>query len=412
MEPAISSDLIRGHIDTIILHTLLNGDKFAQQISEAIEAKSENEYKINQATLYSSLKRLESLKHVTSYWNDSDNGRRKYFRLTELGKSAVDGNLSSWTYSRAIIDKLMDCSPQPIYQTKIVEVEKRVEVPVIVEKTVKIPVEVEKIVESSSKILNSDQQKQISKQSDVINEHTESVQEVNFRNILNGLIKSAEIQKQPSETLQPLEKQKIDQGFDDKLKFNDTIKSDDYNTQKSSNTGKIDFGDLALKAAKEGYKIRISSKDSGISCGSLLINKLKLCSSLVIFLLMIAEFFALSVLFGEVFTLSTLPTILSIIAFSIFPIIMLVRYIIAPQHKTSKVISADSIFNSTIIVFNLLLITFAANLLIGVNFSDLNIIVYSLITPCIVFADFVLYYLIRFLLSKTSIFNLKRKKTA
>ena len=59
MEPQqISSDLIRGHIDTIILHTLLDGDKFAQQISESIEAKSENEYKINQSTLYRYLKRL------------------------------------------------------------------------------------------------------------------------------------------------------------------------------------------------------------------------------------------------------------------------------------------------------------------------------------------------------------------
>ena len=32
MEQQISSDLIRGHIDTIILHTLVSSDKFAQQI--------------------------------------------------------------------------------------------------------------------------------------------------------------------------------------------------------------------------------------------------------------------------------------------------------------------------------------------------------------------------------------------
>ena len=80
---AISSDLIRGHIDTIILHTLLDGDKYAQQISDSIEEKSEKEYKINQATLYSSLKRLESLRFVKSYWNDSETGRRKYFNLAK-----------------------------------------------------------------------------------------------------------------------------------------------------------------------------------------------------------------------------------------------------------------------------------------------------------------------------------------
>ena len=42
-QKAISSDLIRGHIDTIILHTLLSGDKHAQQISDAIEEKSQNQ---------------------------------------------------------------------------------------------------------------------------------------------------------------------------------------------------------------------------------------------------------------------------------------------------------------------------------------------------------------------------------
>ena len=62
MEPkaAISSDLIRGHIDTIILHTLLDGDKYAQQIIDSVDLKSEKQYQLNQATLYSSLKRLES----------------------------------------------------------------------------------------------------------------------------------------------------------------------------------------------------------------------------------------------------------------------------------------------------------------------------------------------------------------
>ena len=115
-QQAISSDLIRGHIDTIILHTLLDGDKYAQQISESVEIKSEKKYVLNQATLYSSLKRLENLKFVSSYWFDASDGRRKYFKITENGKQEVDKNLSSWAFSRQIIDKLVDYNPEP--QTK------------------------------------------------------------------------------------------------------------------------------------------------------------------------------------------------------------------------------------------------------------------------------------------------------
>ena len=48
---SISSDFIRGHIDTIILHSIVDTDKFAQQISDSIDKKSQNKYQINQATL-------------------------------------------------------------------------------------------------------------------------------------------------------------------------------------------------------------------------------------------------------------------------------------------------------------------------------------------------------------------------
>ena len=231
-QQAISSDLIRGHIDTIILHTLLDGDKFAQQISDAVEEKSGKEYKINQATLYSSLKRLESLKHVTSYWNDSPSGRRKYFKLTDAGKNSVETNLSSWSYSRAIIDKLMDCAPTPIYQTKIVE--KVVEVPV------EVPVKIEQVIKTNDNLENPNKVQPV--QIEDRNENKSDVQEVNFRNILNGLIKSSSSQKNETapeiKDLEPIERT---ENVSEKQKFNETIDSTDYNAQKPSNTGKIDF---------------------------------------------------------------------------------------------------------------------------------------------------------------------------
>ena len=60
MENSISSDLIRGHIDTIILRTVAVVDKNSQEISDEIAEKSDGKYELKQATLYSSLKRLES----------------------------------------------------------------------------------------------------------------------------------------------------------------------------------------------------------------------------------------------------------------------------------------------------------------------------------------------------------------
>lgn len=407
MEQSISSDLIRGHIDTIILHTLLNGDKFAQQISDSIDEKSGNSYKINQATLYSSLKRLESLKFVTSYWNDSENGRRKYFKLTESGKESVENNLSNWAYSRSIIDKLMDCAPQPIYQTQVVEkvVEKIVEVPV--EKVVVVEKEIPKevVVEKEVVIEPKDEQKQQITSKD-------AEQEINFRNIINGLIKTNVVFNKEPEPIKPIEKEKTPEKIKEKLDFNDTIDATDYSAYKSNSTGKIDFGDLAIKAAKEGYKLRISSKEPLVVVGSLYQNKLNFISAFVLTIIFALEFVFINAKYVDLFKANTTLTIVSLVALLAYPVFATVKFMVASKEKTNKKISTDSILTTSIIVFNLILITLAINLLANVDFSNINIITFSLIIPCVLSVDALLYFLLRYLLSKTKFFYTRTKKTA
>ncbi len=105
---SISSDLIRGHINTIILRTLYDGDKYGYEIINEIEEKSKGQYTLKQPTLYSALKRLETQDFVTSYWGGvSNGGRRKYFQLTEKGKIVAEHNLAEWEYSRTVIDNLI-----------------------------------------------------------------------------------------------------------------------------------------------------------------------------------------------------------------------------------------------------------------------------------------------------------------
>jgi PadR family transcriptional regulator, regulatory protein PadR len=104
----ISSDLLRGHTDTIILKLLLSGDKYGYEISKLIHANSSGEYELKEATMYSSLKRLESDGDITSYWGDeTQGGRRKYYRVTEKGKQTYFENKSNWEYAKRILDNLL-----------------------------------------------------------------------------------------------------------------------------------------------------------------------------------------------------------------------------------------------------------------------------------------------------------------
>lgn len=109
-ENSISADLIRGHINTIILRALYERDKYGYEIISDIESKSHGQYTLKQPTLYSALKRLENQGYIKAYWKTDDvtlGGRRKYFTLTESGKAITEKNLSEWEYSRTIIDSLI-----------------------------------------------------------------------------------------------------------------------------------------------------------------------------------------------------------------------------------------------------------------------------------------------------------------
>lgn len=106
----ISADLIRGHINTIILRALYERDKYGYEIINDIESKSHSQYTLKQPTLYSALKRLETQGYIKAYWKTDEvsaGGRRKYFTLTDAGKQITEKNLAEWEYSRTIIDSLI-----------------------------------------------------------------------------------------------------------------------------------------------------------------------------------------------------------------------------------------------------------------------------------------------------------------
>lgn len=118
-ENSISSDLIRGHIDTIILRALYDSDKHGNEICLDIEDKSGGQYEIKQPTLYSALKRLETSGLVNAYWASGVGGRRRYFKLTDEGRKVCEENLNLWIHSRNVIDKLISDGTDlgyPVYE--------------------------------------------------------------------------------------------------------------------------------------------------------------------------------------------------------------------------------------------------------------------------------------------------------
>ncbi len=104
----IDSDLIRGNIDTIILKTMLNEDKYGLDIIKEVSDKSNGTYELKQPTLYSCLKRLENQGLISSYWVDSEiGGKRHYYKLTDKGREFYNKKQEEWAKSKFIIDNLL-----------------------------------------------------------------------------------------------------------------------------------------------------------------------------------------------------------------------------------------------------------------------------------------------------------------
>jgi len=108
IDKKLSSDLLRGHTDTIILKFLLDGDKYGYEITRLVYEYSDQVYELKEATMYSSLKRLETDGRITSYWGDeTQGGRRKYYHITDSGRETYKDNKSNWDHAKEILDKLL-----------------------------------------------------------------------------------------------------------------------------------------------------------------------------------------------------------------------------------------------------------------------------------------------------------------
>jgi PadR family transcriptional regulator PadR len=108
-DDAFAADLLRGHTDTIVLGVLRSGDRYGFEIYKAIREATGGDHEIKEATLYATYRRLEKDGLVESYWGDeTQGGRRKYYRITDAGRSVYQGNVRAWIATKRIIDALLD----------------------------------------------------------------------------------------------------------------------------------------------------------------------------------------------------------------------------------------------------------------------------------------------------------------
>jgi PadR family transcriptional regulator, regulatory protein PadR len=105
----ISSDIIRGHLDSIILRLIYEKDRYGYEISKEIGLRTNDRFQIKEASLYAVFQRLEKKEIIESYFGDvSHGGKRRYYRITSLGKAYLKEKMIEWQETKEIIDIFME----------------------------------------------------------------------------------------------------------------------------------------------------------------------------------------------------------------------------------------------------------------------------------------------------------------
>ena len=105
---SISSDVIRGYNDTMILFLLKKSPSYGYEISKNIKALTSEKYIIKETTLYSAFTRMEENGYVESYSQEAENGKRRtYYRITDKGRSYYKDKCDEWHLTKEVIEKFI-----------------------------------------------------------------------------------------------------------------------------------------------------------------------------------------------------------------------------------------------------------------------------------------------------------------
>ncbi len=100
----MNSQFKKGVLDLCVLAFLSNGDSYGYNLADCMASKIQ----VADGTVYPILRKLASEGYVDTYLKESQNGPpRKYYHLTELGKTKLDKDRAEWEEFSKAVDEVL-----------------------------------------------------------------------------------------------------------------------------------------------------------------------------------------------------------------------------------------------------------------------------------------------------------------
>ncbi len=110
----MKGELLKGHLDLLILAVLADGSRHGYSIIEELRSRSDDAFDLAEGTVYPVLHRLERAGTLRSEWSEAGGRRRRSYSLTATGRAKLVDEQSTWDEFVRAVAAVVGRSPWPI----------------------------------------------------------------------------------------------------------------------------------------------------------------------------------------------------------------------------------------------------------------------------------------------------------
>ena len=107
------AQVLKGHLDMLLLATLENGPRHGYAVREALRDASRSRFDLPTGTIYPALRRLETAGLVKGRWSTEGGRRRRTYELTAAGRRRLAGDRAAWRDFASVVSAILEPASCP-----------------------------------------------------------------------------------------------------------------------------------------------------------------------------------------------------------------------------------------------------------------------------------------------------------
>src|SRR6516162_10948164 len=102
------AQVLKGHLDTLLLASLASGPRHGYAVKEALRAGGGARFDLPTGTIYPALRRLEAAGLARGTWSETGGRRRRTYELTPAGRQRFSHDQAAWRDFAAAMTAILE----------------------------------------------------------------------------------------------------------------------------------------------------------------------------------------------------------------------------------------------------------------------------------------------------------------